>query len=351
MAPYNRARGAARSAQIRIGGTALFAPLKFLYLTQKQVHDLRPRYGEIAKLVEDSLRDKANGNADMPSKIAVHPRKGQFVHAKPGYLGGMDLAGIKWQSNIATNPKRDLPNNIGVMILTEPDNGATRAIMDCSWITGFRTPAASMVAIAHLAPSGASVVAIVGLGMQGQGHLDALLETRAVKRLKTIKVFDLSKERTAGFARDAAKKTKAEVVRCGTAEEAVRGSDIVISCTALYEHPKGVVRAEWLEPGVLALPVDIGCYWTPQSRRSMDRIFTDDVEQTQSFAKRRFFEEKKVRLDAELGDVIAGKTKGRRSQREKIMCINCGLSLYDIALAERIYERARARKIGRWLPW
>ena len=329
----------------------MFAPLKFLYLTQKQVHDLRPGYGEIVKLVESSLRDKANGNADMPSKIAVHPRKGQFVHAKPGYLGSMDLAGIKWQSNIATNPERRLPNNIGVMILTEPDNGATRAIMDCSWITGFRTPAASMVAISHLARTQASSVAIIGLGMQGQGHLDALLETRVVKRLRTIKIFDISKEKTARFARDTGRKTKAAVVPCGTAEEAVRDTDIVISCTALYENPKGVVRAEWLKAGVLALPVDIGCYWTPKSRRSMDRIFTDDIDQTQDFARRRFFQEKKTRLDAELGDVIVGKTKGRRSEREKIMCINCGLSLYDIALAERIYERARARKIGRWLRW
>ena len=329
----------------------MFAPLKFLYLTQKQVHDLRPGYAEITTLVEDSLRDKANGNADMPSKIAVHPREAQFVHAKPGYLGGMDLAGIKWQSNIATNPQRNLPNNIGVMILTEPDNGATRAIMDCSWITGFRTPAASMVAIMHLARKGASVVAIIGLGMQGQGHLDALLETRVVKGLETLKVFDLDTARTARFARAAAKRTKAKVIACTSAEEAVRDTDIVISCTALYEHPKGVVRDEWLKPGVLALPVDIGCYWTPKSRRGMDRIITDDIEQTQSFARRRFFEEKKVRLDAELGDVIAGKVKGRRRERERIMCINCGLSLYDIALAERIYERARARKVGRWLPW
>jgi len=329
----------------------LFAPLKFLYLTQKQVHDLRPGYKEIVKLVESSLRDKANGNADMPSKIAIHPRKGQFVHAKPGYLGCMDLAGIKWQSNIATNPKRNLPNNIGVMILTEPINGATRAIMDCSWITGFRTPAASIVAISYLARPNSSIVAIIGLGMQGQGHLDALLETRVVNRLKVIKLYDLSKKRTASFARAAAKRTSVEVVACNTPEEAVRDSDIVISCTALYENPKGVVRADWLKPGVLALPVDIGCYWTPQSRRSMDRIVTDDTEQTQSFAERRFFEERRLRLDVELGDIIVGKSKGRRSDREKIMCINCGLSLYDIALAQRIYERARARRIGRWLSW
>ena len=329
----------------------MFAQLKFLYLTQQQVHDLRPNYAEIAELVAASLRDKANGNSDMPSKIAVHPRAGQFVHAKPGYLGGLDLAGIKWQSNIASNPRRQLPNNIGVMILTEPDTGATRAIMDCSWITGFRTPAATIVAISHLARPDTSVASIIGLGMQGQGHFDALLETGAIKQLRKIKVFDISDLVVARFVAQARTRTDIAIEPCATAEDAVRGSDVVISCTRLYEDPKGVVRAEWLKEGVLALPVDIGCYWTPQSRESMDRVFTDDVEQTQSFARRRFFEERTTRLDAELGDVIIGKEMGRRSPQEKIMCINCGLSLYDIALAQRIYERAVARDVGCWLPW
>lgn len=329
----------------------MFARRRFLYLTQRQVHDLRPTYGEIIELVEMSLRDKANGRADMPSKIAIHPRKEQFVHAKPGYLGTPDVAGIKWQSNIATNPERRLPNNIGVMILTEPVDGSTRAIMDCSWITGFRTPAATMVAIKHLARAKASIVSIIGLGMQGQGHFDALIESGVVAQLKTIKVIDKSKEALARFIRRAKKVSRFEVVACATAREAIEDSDIVISCTALYENPKGIVRPEWLKEGVLALPVDIGCYWTRQSRRIMDRIFTDDIEQTQSFAKRNFFDERKVRLDAELCEVVAGKRKGRRSDREKIMCINCGLSLYDIALAERIYERAIAKNAGRWLPW
>jgi ornithine cyclodeaminase/alanine dehydrogenase len=328
----------------------MFAPIKFLYLTQQQVHDLRPSYKEIVALVEASLRDKARGRSEMPPKIAVHLRPGKFIHAKPGYLGFMDVAGIKWQSNIVDNPKRNLPNNLGTMVLNEPVNGVPRAIMDCGWITAFRTPAATMATIKQLRSTRASVVTIIGLGIQGHCHFDALIETGVVPHLAKVKVFDVKQAAVTRFVA-AKRKSGMAIEVCKSPQAAVRDSDIVITCTALFEHPTGTVRSKWLKPGVLALPVEVGCYWTPESRRAMDKIFTDDIEQTQSFVKRRFFAETTLRLDAEIGDILIKKIKGRRSDDENIMCINCGLSLYDIALAQRIYERAQAAKIGRWLPW
>ena len=64
-----------------------------------------------------------------------------------------------------------------------------------------------------------------------------------------------------------------------------------------------------------------------------------------------FFQGGPVRLDAEIGSVITGEIEGRTSDDERIMCINAGLSLYDIALAQRTYERAVAAKVGQWLAW
>ena len=83
----------------------------------------------------------------------------------------------------------------------------------------------------------------------------------------------------------------------------------------------------------------------------MDRIFTDDRVQTTSFAKDGFFQGKPVHLDAEMGDLLLGRVKGRTSPDERVMCINVGLSLYDIGLGQKIYERAKASKAGIWLKW
>ena len=83
----------------------------------------------------------------------------------------------------------------------------------------------------------------------------------------------------------------------------------------------------------------------------MDKIYTDDIPQTESFADYGFFQGQSVRLDAEIGRVVTGEIEGRQSDDERLMCINAGLSLYDVALAQRIYERALERGVGTRLPW
>ena len=312
---------------------------------------MRPAYSEIVELCELCFKDKAGGKADMPPKIRVTPRDEMYVHAKPGYLPSFDVAGIKWQSNVEENPARGLPNNIGLIILTNPDDGSPRAVMDCSWITALRTPAAAVAALKHLKPKQARVVSIVGLGLQGRCHFDALVETQTVPELETVKVYDLREEAMESFCDHVKATSSIEVQACPDPESTVRESDIIISCTQFKKNSDPAIQPEWVKAGSLALPADVGSYWTPAGRELMDKIFTDDIPQTQSFADYGFFQGQSVRLDAEIGSVITGEVEGRTSDEERIMCINAGLSLYDIALAQRVYERAVDAKVGRWLEW
>lgn len=329
----------------------MWKQVEFLYLSHDEVYELRPSFKDIVGLIEICFKDKMRGEADMPPKIAVSPRDEVYIHAKPGYLASLNVAGIKWQSNVMDNPSRGLPNNIGLVILTDPVNGATRAVMDCTWVTALRTPAASMTAIKYLGPSRARVGTIIGLGLQGRCHFDALIETRVVPELETIKVYDLKEEAIASFVEYAAGKSGLTIEPCESPEAAIRNSDIIITCTQFLRRSDPVVRPDWVKRGSLALPAELGSYWTPEARESMDKIFTDDIAQTNSFAARGFFQGESVRLDAELGAVITGETAGRTSDEQKLMCINGGLSLYDIALAQRIYERAVSNKVGTWLRW
>ena len=324
--------------------------VEFLYLNHDEVRSHAPPYADIVEAVETALRDKATGSAQMPTKIHVSPRDEMYIHALPGYLGSMDVAGVKWQSNVIDNPRRGLPFNIGLVALTNPDDGTPRAVMDCTWITAMRTAAASLAAIRHLKPSSARVLAIIGLGVQGRTHLDAITQSGIPGELERIRVYDLSEEASAGFAAHARRQGSVEVERCDSPEAAIRGADIVISCTTFLRHSDPQVLPDWLKRGSLAVPVDVGSYWTPEARDAMDRIVTDDIPQTRAFAERGFFQGGTVRLDAEFGDVIAGKVPGRRSDAERLMCINAGLGLYDIALAQKVYERARDRA-GTWLRW
>ena len=329
----------------------MWKKVEFLYLSHEEVHAMRPPYTEIVDLCELCFKDKASGKADMPPKIRVTPRDEMFVHAKPGYLPSFDVAGIKWQSNVEENPANGLPNNIGLVILTNPDDGSPRAVMDCSWITALRTPAAAVCALKYVRPKEARVACIIGLGLQGRCHFDALVETQVVPELETVKVYDLRPEAIESFCDHVRNNSSIEPLACDGPEAAVRDADIIISCTQFKKNSDPKVVPEWVKAGSVALPADVGSYWTPAGRDVMDKIFTDDIPQTESFADYGFFQGGPVRLDAEIGSVITGEIKGRTSDDERIMCINAGLSLYDIALAQRTYERAVEAKVGQWLAW
>ena len=193
----------------------------FLYLDHTQVETYMPSYGRIVELLEITLRDKFEGKADCPVKIAVSPKPEMYIHALPGFLPSFNVAGLKWQSNVVDNPSRGLPFNMGFVVLNEPDIGAPRALMDCMWITACRTAGISMVAVKHLARSGANTVGLIGLGMQGRMHLRALRET--APHLWRVKCYDRDPAALSRFIQEAAGHGPPDAIPCKTPEEAVRG--------------------------------------------------------------------------------------------------------------------------------
>lgn len=325
--------------------------VEFLYLSNEEVYSLRPTYRQIVEICESCTREKAEGRTQMPAKTRVTPRDEMYVHAKPGYIESIDVSGIKWQSNVEDNPGRGLPNNIGLIILTNSSDGSPRAVMDCSWITALRTPCAALTALKYLGPHKPRIATIIGLGVQGRSHFDALIETNAAPELEVIKVFDLQNNAMTSFVEYCNDKSAVKIEPYKDPESAIRESDILITCTQFKKSSDPIVQPAWVKKGSLALPADVGSYWTPESRDAMDKVITDDFAQTMSFAEHGFFQNKPLRLDAELGDVMLGKSEGRASDEDRIMCINAGLSLHDIALAQNIYERAVTEDAGRWLPW
>jgi ornithine cyclodeaminase/alanine dehydrogenase len=97
----------------------------------------------------------------MPPKPGVHPRPDAFIHAMPAFLEGMGAAGLKWVSGFPRNPERGLPYISGLFILNDADTGLPLAVMDCTWITGVRTGAATAVAAKYLVRTESSTVGIV----------------------------------------------------------------------------------------------------------------------------------------------------------------------------------------------
>ncbi|MDD5660011.1 MAG: 2,3-diaminopropionate biosynthesis protein SbnB, partial [Actinomycetota bacterium] len=101
--------------------------------------------------------------------------------------------------------------------------------------------------------------------------------------------------------------------------------------------------------GAFASPVDFDSYWMGNALKSSDKISTGDSSQMEYYRKQGYFKETPVPY-ADLGDIVMGKKPARENDNERIICINLGIALEDIAVAPIIYKKALDLGIGTYLP-
>ena len=147
-----------------------------LYLSRADVEAAGVDMATVIALVEEGFREKAAGRVEMPPKPGIHPQPDAFIHAMPAYVAGMRSAGVKWVGGNPANPPRGLPYISGLIILNDVDTCVPYAVMDCTWITGYRTGAATAVAAKHLARPESRTAGILACGFQGRTNLIALAE-------------------------------------------------------------------------------------------------------------------------------------------------------------------------------
>ncbi len=317
-----------------------------LYLSYADVERVGMTMSEVIDAVESGFVEKGSGSAEVPPKPGIHTQPDAFIHAMPAYLPNLGVAGMKWVSGYPENYRLNLPYITGLLILNDPVTGIPLCVMDCMWITAMRTAAASAVAAKYLANSDSSVLAICGAGVQGRSNAEAL--SLVMKGLKTLKVYDIRSEALETFVSEAAGKYAFEVVPVGSPEEAVMDADIVITAGPILKHPDPAIPASWFKRGALAVPLDFDSYWKDDALQCADHFFTDDIEQLEYYRTVGYFGGAPT-AEGDMGDVVAGRV-GRHSPSERIVCMNLGLAIEDMATAIIVYTRALEAGLGRMLP-
>ena len=318
-----------------------------LYLSRLEVERLNIPMGKIIRIIEDVFREKTEGRAEVPPKPGIHPRRNAFIHAMPAYIPKMRSAGVKWVSGFPENPKRGLPYISGMLILNDVDTGVPICIMDCTWITAKRTGAATAVVAKHLARDDSSILGVLGCGVQGRSNLEAL--TVVCKNLEEVKAYDVNEANLKTYVKEMTTKYGMNVVPVDSPRKAVEDCDIVVTAGPILKHPQPVIEASWFKDGGFACPLDFDSYWRPEAMYSMDKFYTDDRNQLTYFQKLGYFSSIPD-VYADLGEIVSGKKLGRENPKERIMCVNLGLAIEDMATAILIYERAKKAGVGTTLP-
>ena len=317
-----------------------------LYLSREDVEAAAVDMATVIALVEQGFREKAAGRVEMPPKPGIHPQPDAFIHAMPAYIGGMQSAGVKWVGGNPANPARGLPYISGLLILNDVDTCVPYAVMDCTWITGYRTGAATAVAAKHLARRESTSAGIVACGFQGRTNLLALAEVFPLTR---VYAFDTDADAQRRFVSDMSAALNIDIVGVRDARDAVTASDLVVTSGPLLKHPAPTIPKDWLRPGAFASAVDFDSYWTADALAQFDKIATDDHAQFQYYRRAGYFQRTPDPY-ADLGELVGAQKPGRERADERTMAMNLGLALDDMAVAPEVYRRARARGLGTRLP-
>ncbi len=274
--------------------------------------------------------------SDLSSKKAVQPvRMVLPVAEHKGFLGVMpaynDALGAKIVTFYPHN--KNMHTHHGVIMLFEPETGKPIAVIDGRLITEMRTAAASAMATDLLARRDASVMAIIGSGVQAHSHLEAI---SLVREIAEVRVWSPRNAQAFADTHDGVKVAKSP-------DAAVAGADIVVVATS-SETP--VLSGSWLSPGTHINAVGAN---RPTWRELDDgalaasKIFVDSreaavVESGDIIAAGHIF--------AEIGEVVAGVRRGRESETEITLFKSLGAAVEDIAAADLVYQKTSHAEVS-----
>ena len=214
---------------------------RLLYLSRQDVAAAGVTMAEIIDLLEIAFKEKGKHRTEMPPKPGIHPGGGDnFIHAMPAYIPAMKAAGIKWVSGFPDNLKQGVPYINGLLILNDAETGLPISVMDCVWLTGMRTGAATALSARYLARPDSSIVGILGCGVQGRTNFEAL---NVLFPLQCVKAFDAHKEAAQAYAKEIQARFDVHVEIVETPEAAVTGSDIIVTAGPILKKPHATIQA------------------------------------------------------------------------------------------------------------
>ena len=325
--------------------------MKLLILGKREVERLLPMQ-KCIELMEDALASLARGEVILPLRPVLRIPDTQNVFAlMPAYSKSLRAIGTKLITVFPSNHGTELDSHQGAVVLIDGERGSPLAMMDAASITAVRTAAVSAVATKLLARKNATTLTILGSGVQGGTHIDAMLAARPFRKV-------LVWSRNAAHARALASRSRQrhgiDIEPTDDAMTAVNAADVVCTATASREP---ILRGEWLRAGTHVNAVGASI---PTAREldteavARSRVFVDRRESALNEAGDVLIPIREGAITAdhiagEIGDLLTGTRSGRQNDTEITLFKSLGLAIEDLASAHYLHDRAKREQAGTWV--
>jgi ornithine cyclodeaminase/alanine dehydrogenase-like protein (mu-crystallin family) len=310
-----------------------------LFLGEEDVRQILTMSDAI-KVLEEMFRQQGLGNIINQPRQRVRTDV-SMLHYLAGALPHLGVMGYK----AYTSSKAGIKFRV---FLHDIETGELLSIMDGNYMGMMRTGAVSGVATKYMARDDVSRACIYGAGWQARGQLLAVCAVRNVKR---ICVYSRNAGQREAFSKEMEKQLRVPVTPSASAEEAARDADCVITATSSFEP---VFRGEWLAKGTHINAIGGNFLFKREiderAVRAADIIAVESLEQTKIEAGEflPLVEKGTLRWSriTELGDVVAGKAKGRTKDEDITLFKSLGIAVEDIAVAAHVYKVAKGAGMG-----
>ncbi len=286
-------------------------------------------------LMREAFIALEKGQADQPMRSIVKLPDGESFGFMPAYLGPEDCFGAKVITAFHKNIGTGYPSHMGYVMLFESRHGSFVGMADGSVITEVRTGAVSAVATDLLSRKDSEKLAIIGAGAQGRSHLAAI---RCIRPIKSVTVYDLSKETSVRYAEEMTAKYDIPVTVCDSAEACVRGADIICTVTPSKDP---YLKKEWISPGTHINAVGT---FTPTTREitselmAVSRLYSDYTPSLLKESGEYLIPLREGLISSDhvvgsIGEVLLGKAPARGSDEEITLFDALGLAVEDVICA------------------
>ena len=260
----------------------------------------------------------------------------------------------------------------GLIFLFSTVNGEPLAIINDGHLQHTRVGAGAGLGVRYLSREDSHVVGMLGSGGMARSYLQAFCNERDIRK---VRVYSPTKDHREGYAAEMSDVLNVEIEPVDDPESAVRGADIVSTCT---DTMRPVLKGAWLEPGMHV--TNLGGFELDEEVFSRaDCIVRQGIggarlEEDQRIQYGRGHspvayvagnDEEMARLPQAGGgmramgasthpsftDLVGGKIAGRTSADDVTLYLNGGnQGLQFAAVGSVVYNKAKEAGLGRHLP-
>jgi ornithine cyclodeaminase len=298
-------------------------------------------------LMETVFRSIAGGRVVQPRRTVVRGTDGRALYVMPALVESEHALSTKLVTITPSNAERGLPTHRGVLVQMEPETGAPVALIDAAGLTAVRTAAVSALATRILARRDARVLGMLGSGVQARSHIEAMMTVRPIA---VVRAWSPNREHLSAFVEEQAARG-VTVHAADSAEEAVRGADIVVTATSSAEP---VLERGWLADGVHINAVgasdpDARELDTATVAESSFHVDSREAALAESGDYLIPLRERAIADDhirAELAELVTGSLPGRGADMKITVFKSLGLAVEDAVAARSVYRSCIESKRG-----